>query len=171
MRSRGKPAFDAGALRQEAPAKEPGMTTTDTVPGGARFEVRVTADTHFGWIRTRLSIERTMMSWVRTAVSLIGFGFAIVQFFDRMQQMPDVRSALIPGAPRYLGLSLIACGIAALVISILQYWWIVRYLSDGPFAPIAGMTREGKRSPVIAVAVLLIVIGLFAFFAVLQRMV
>jgi uncharacterized membrane protein YidH (DUF202 family) len=27
-----------------------------------------------------------MMSWIRTAVSLIGFGFAIVQFFERMDQ-------------------------------------------------------------------------------------
>ena len=147
------------------------MTNTDTVPGGARFEVRVTADTHFGWIRTRLSIERTMMSWIRTAVSLIGFGFAIVQFFDRMLQMPEAKSAFLPGAPRYLGLSLIACGIAALVISIWQYWWTIRYLWGGSFAPIAGMTREGKQSPVIAVAVLLILIGLFAFFAVLLRLV
>ena len=73
----------------------------DAIPD--RFEVRVTADTHFGWLRTRLSVERTLMSWVRTAVSLIGFGFAIVQFFDRVQQMPGVntarfsRGALLPG--------------------------------------------------------------------------
>lgn len=147
------------------------MTNTDSMTDRARFEVRVTADTHFGWIRTRLSIERTMMSWVRTAVSLIGFGFAIVQFFDRLQQMPEARSAIVPGAPRYLGLSLIACGIASLVISIWQYWWTVRYLWGGSFAPIAGMTREGKQSPVIAVAILLILIGLFAFFAVLLRIV
>ena len=45
----------------------------------ARFEVRVTADSHFDWVRTRLSLERTMMSWLRTAVALIGFGFALVQ--------------------------------------------------------------------------------------------
>ena len=35
----------------------------------ARFEVRATADSHFGWIRTRLSVERTMMSWQRTATT------------------------------------------------------------------------------------------------------
>jgi putative membrane protein len=32
------------------------------------------------------------------------------------------------------------------------------------------MTKEGKESPVIAVAILLIAIGLFAFFAVLFRL-
>jgi putative membrane protein len=39
------------------------------------------------------------------------------------------------------------------------------------FAPIAGMTTEGKQSPVIAIAVLLIFIGVFAFLAVLLRLV
>ncbi|TIU04855.1 MAG: DUF202 domain-containing protein, partial [Mesorhizobium sp.] len=43
-----------------------------------RFEVHVTSDSHFSWLRTRLSVERTLMSWVRTSVSLIGFGFTIV---------------------------------------------------------------------------------------------
>jgi putative membrane protein len=55
------------------------MAQPFTSAGTDRFEVRVTADSHFGWIRTRLSPERTMMSWLRTATALIGFGFAIVQ--------------------------------------------------------------------------------------------
>jgi hypothetical protein len=75
------------------------MTDLDAAPSAGRFEVRVTADSHFGWIRTRLSVERTMMSWLRTATALIGFGFAIVQFFDRLQQAPEARSAYLPNAP------------------------------------------------------------------------
>jgi putative membrane protein len=135
-----------------------------------RFEVRATASDHFAWIRTRLSVERTMMAWQRTATALIGFGFAIVQYLERLQQAPGSRSAYLPDAPQFLGLALISCGILALVISLWQYWWAVRYLWGGSFAPIAGMTQEGKQSPVIAVAVLLIGIGLFAFFAVLFRL-
>ena len=96
------------------------MANQDTTAGADRFEVRMTADTHFGWLRTRLSIERTMMSWIRTAVSLIGFGFAIVQFFERLQQMPGTQAALVPAAPKYLGLALISCGIVALIIAIWQ---------------------------------------------------
>ena len=146
------------------------MVDTRVASSADRFEVRVTADSHFGWIRTRLSVERTMMSWVRTAVSLIGFGFAIVQYFDRMQQIPETRAAYLPTAPKFLGLALISCGILALVISVWQYFWTVRYLWGEPYAPIAGMTKEGMQSPVIAVALLLIAIGLFAFFAVLLRL-
>jgi len=132
-----------------------------------RFEVRVTADTHFGWLRTRMSLERTLMSWVRTAVSLIGFGFTIVQFFNRMQELPGVNPAHFPKAPYYLGLALIGCGILALLVSIWQYQWTLRYLWGGSFAAVAGMTKEGQQTPLLAVSIALIFIGFFAFFAVL----
>jgi putative membrane protein len=146
------------------------MAETRTAPGAGRFEVRVTADSHFAWVRTRLSLERTMMSWLRTAVALIGFGFAIVQYLEHLEETPGTRAAYLPHAPRYLGLALIACGILALVISIWQYFWTVRYMWGEPYTPLAGLTKEGKQSPVIAVAIVLILIGLFAFFAVLLRL-
>ena len=135
-----------------------------------RVRLKVTADSHFAWVRTRLSVERTMMSWLRTATALIGFGFAIVQYLNHLQQTPATRPAYLPTAPEYLGLALISCGVLALVISVCQYFWTVRYLWDGSFAQIAGMTKEGMQSPVIAIAILLICIGLFAFLAVLLRL-
>ncbi len=146
------------------------MSDPRTAPNVGRFEVRATADSHFAWIRTRLSVERTMMSWQRTAVALIGFGFAIVQYFNHLQEIPGARPAYLPTAPEYLGLALISCGIVALVISLWQYWWTVRYMWGEPFAPIAGLAKEGMQSPVVAVAIILIFIGLFAFFAVLFRL-
>jgi putative membrane protein len=146
------------------------MTDPSLAPSAHRFEVRTTSDSHFGWLRTRLSLERTMMSWVRTATALIGFGFAIVQYFNHLTELPGAHRAYLPTAPYYLGLSLIACGILALVVSIWQYRWGVRYLWSEPFTPLAGVTAEGMQTPVLAVAVLLVFIGLFAFFAVLLRL-
>jgi putative membrane protein len=146
------------------------MTDSHAASNAARFEVRVTADSHFAWVRTRLALERTIMSWLRTAVALIGFGFAIVQYLEHLDQTPGTRAAYLPHAPRYLGLALIACGILALVISIWQYRWSIRYLWGEPYTPLAGVTKEGKQTPVIAVAIVLILIGLFAFFAVLLRL-
>ena len=143
-------------------------TDTDTQPD--RFQVRVTADSHFAWLRTRLAVERTMMSWVRTAIALIGFGFAIEQFFERMKQVPGTQPPYLPDAPKYLGIALIACGILALVVSIWQYRWTANYLRSGSFAPIAGLKQDGMQSPVIAVAVLLTCIGLFALGAVFLRL-
>ena len=147
------------------------MVDRSSAGNANRFEVRVTADSHFAWLRTRLAIERTMMSWLRTGVSLVGFGFAIVQFFERLDQMSGAQPALHPDAPKYLGLALISAGILSVLISIFQYWQIGRYLQSGPFSQVAGMGAERMRSPVIAAAVLLTLIGTFAFCAVLLRLV
>lgn len=136
-----------------------------------RFVVKQTADTHFSWLRTRMSIERTLMSWVRTSVSLIGFGFTIVQFFERLKAMPGVAPPLSSDAPRYLGLALIATGTIATLIAIWEYREVVRYLWSPDYRPVAGVTRSKRQTPLFAVAVFLALIGLFAFFAVLMRLV
>jgi putative membrane protein len=145
------------------------MVNPDSNLDSARFDVKATASDHFSWLRTRLSVERTMMAWVRTAISLIGFGFTIVQFFERLQQTPGVAAPAFPEAPRYLGLSLIFCGVVALGISIWQYQWGLGYLWSGNFAEIAGAARGGKQTPLLAVAIALALIGVFAFLAVVFR--
>jgi putative membrane protein len=118
-----------------------------------------------------MSVERTLMSWVRTATSLIGFGFTIVQFFNRLQELPGTNPSRFPAAPYYMGLALIFCGILALVVSIWQYHWTLRYLWGGSFTAIAGITKEGQQTPLVAVSIVLLLIGVFAFFAVLLRFV
>jgi putative membrane protein len=91
-----------------------------------------------------------------------------------LQQIPGARPAYLPTAPEYLGLALISCGILALAISVWHYLRTVRYLWSGSFSLLAGMeadlTKEKIHSPVLPVAILLIGIGLFAFFAVLFRL-
>ena len=116
-----------------------------------------------------MSLERTLMSWMRIAVSLIGFGFTIVQFFERFQDMTGVAPAVSPEAPRYFGLALILAGVAALVISIWQYVSMLRYLGSDDFTSIAGIGGEIHRTPTLAIAMLLALIGAFAFIAVVTR--
>ncbi|HET6183288.1 MAG TPA: DUF202 domain-containing protein [Acetobacteraceae bacterium] len=131
------------------------------------FEVRATAESHFAWMRTRLAIERTMMAWVRTATALIGFGFALAQYLERVVDVPGARRAYLPAAPHVLGLALIGCGILALLISLAQYKWSVRYLSGAPFTPMTGPQAGRMQTPLMAVAAILVGIGMFAFVAVL----
>jgi putative membrane protein len=133
-----------------------------------RFDVKPTPETHFSWLRTRMSAERTLMSWVRTAVSLIGFGFTIFQFLDRFNKMPGVESAAHVHAPWLLGLMLIGSGTIALVIALWEYRWFVRYLWSDEYQPIAGI-GDRWHTPIVAVSVVLVFIGIFAFVAVLLR--
>ena len=133
-----------------------------------RFEVRVTSDSHFAWLRTRLSVERTLMSWLRTAVALIGFGFTIVQFLERLPKVRET-GAIFPEAPRYLGLALIGAGIMALVISAHQYRQMLAYLWGRDYEPIAGIKQAPIQTPLYLITIAMILIGLFAFGAVLLR--
>ena len=135
-----------------------------------RFEVRVSADSHMAWIRTRLAVENTMLDYLRTSVSLIGFGFAIVQFLHNVRGMAGASDPRFPNAPVYLGLALIFCGILAAIVAMIEFRFSLKYLWSGGFEAIAGLTREGRKTPLYAVGAILILIGLFAFFAVLMRL-
>ena len=116
-----------------------------------RLAVRATADSNFAWLRTRLALENTLMAWVRTAIALIGFGFSIVEIFNRLGAMPGIAPALRPEMPRYVGLFLIAAGVLGLLISCAQYPWISNYLWSPSFAQSPGCvkadadTRPGDR--------------------------
>ncbi len=149
---------------------------TETEPSTRRFEIRTTSDSHFAWLRTRMALERTLMAWVRTSVALIGFGFTIVQFFQRLREMEGVAPAARPEAPRHLGLALIGAGVLALLISTWQYRKVVHYLWSDEFNVLAGvgarpMSPVISQTPLMAITMGVALIGIFAFTAVYFRMV
>jgi inner membrane protein YidH len=135
------------------------------------FEAKLTISDHFSWLRTRLSAERTMMSWARTSIALIGFGFTIVKFFDQLGAMEGAAPARNPAIPRYLGLLLIGTGVGALAIAIWEYRSVIRYLWKPDFQMIAGLHDTPGHTPVLAAATVLILIGIFAFTSIVFRLV
>lgn len=89
--------------------------------------------THLSWLRTRMSAERTLEAWMRTSASLIGFGFAIVQFFNRFAQM--------------------GAGTAALGVAMWQYKLMLRHLHGEVFREISGRREKMPGwSPTLSVA-------------------
>ena len=145
------------------------MSTTEADDVTQRFKLRATTESHFSWIRTRLSIERTLMAWVRTAIALLGFGFTIVQFFERLGTMPNVAPAIFPDTPRYFGLALIGTGVVALAISVWQYRLSLNYLWAPPYDRIAPAVKDKMQTPILAVCIALLLIGLLTFGAILAR--
>lgn len=138
----------------------------------SRFDAQPSVSNHFAWMRTRLGLERTYLAWIRTAVSLIGFGFTIVQFFERLKGMPTADGRVMsPEMPRDLGLALIASGVACLAIAALQYRGQTRYLWSAEFKDIAGVEEKSHRTPTFLASIVLMAIGVAAFVSVFFRFV
>jgi uncharacterized membrane protein YidH (DUF202 family) len=63
--------------------------------------------------RTRMSADRTLMSVIRTSLALIGFGFTIFQFFEKLHTDKLITSG--PHTTRHFGITLVALGILMLI--------------------------------------------------------
>jgi len=142
-----------------------------TAPQAAHFDVAPTASNHFAWINTMLSLQRTLMAATRTAVSLIGFGFTVAQFFQRLRDSsPAGVRAMRAAGPRDFGLALIGAGVLSLALFTWQYHVAVRQLRSGVYAPLAGPRERIMLAPVYIVAVAVILIGLAAFAVIYARL-
>src|SRR5271165_880668 len=85
--------------------------------------------------QNRLAAERTLMAWVRTSISMIGFGFFIYKFFQVIEEHSTV-AALRHQAPRNLGLVLTGLGTSVMVVAAVQYWSYLKNLrTDQPYKP------------------------------------
>ena len=85
--------------------------------------------------RNKLAAERTLMAWLRTALSMISFGFTIYKFLQVIDEQSTV-AVLRPNAPRNVGLVLTGLGTFVLVIACIQHWSYVKNLrTDKPYKP------------------------------------
>ena len=112
--------------------------------------------------RSREAADRTLMAWIRTALSLIGFGFAIASFRDILLEGGLIRNPHkeFNGALVF-GLSFVSLGVLGLLAATLQHWNILQHLKQADFS------YTGFRPLAFIMAILLMLIGLFAFIAVL----
>jgi putative membrane protein len=60
------------------------------------------------------------MAWIRTAISLISFGFTIHKFLEYVKEREG--EGLRAQGPRNLGMSLILLGTGGLLAASLQHW-------------------------------------------------
>ena len=135
-----------------------------------RFEAQQNATNHFAWMRTQMGLQRTLLASARTAVSLIGFGFTVAQFFQKLvSSVPEDVRRLGAEAPRNLGLTLIAAGVVSLAMFTWQYRHVTRYLRSGEFAAIAGAGERALHTSSYLVAFVVMGIGVAAFLSVLLR--
>ena len=116
--------------------------------------------TELARVRTREAADRTLMAWIRTSLSLIGFGFTankVLGVLEAGKSASPLHSTLV------FALSFIALGTFGLLGAVIQYSRMLKHLEGRTFLYLAPRSLTG------AVAILLVVIGLFTFIAVVVQ--
>jgi putative membrane protein len=117
----------------------------------------VDAGTQLAIERTWLAHERTTMAWVRTAASLISFGFTIYKFFQLEMHGAERAHQVLIG-PRGFALLMISIGLVALVMSAIQHGQAMKRMKASG--------GETPRSVAAVVAWLVAGLGIVAILAV-----
>ena len=112
-------------------------------------------------VRTALSSEQTLMSWVRTSVSLFTFGFSIAKFFQYLAvQRQDTE---LSASPRRLGITLIGVGILMLLLAVADHVRMIRQLKK------EGLPADSGSFLPFGSAVAFLAIGLLALISVFLK--
>jgi putative membrane protein len=113
--------------------------------------------------RTRMSADRTLMSVMRTSLSLIGFGFTIFQFFQKLREAGTLAHA---AAPRNFGITLVLLGVLMLIGGIIYHSQFMYGLREERKAMTAAglIYGESKFPPSLTLitAMLLLLVGIAA---------
>jgi putative membrane protein len=107
--------------------------------------------TELAFERTRIACERTLMAWIRTATSLIAFGFTIYNFFN-FQSQGKMHNGII--GPRVFSEILVVTGLVSLVFATIEYRERIRSLA----------TQYGgkQRSMAVWLAALISLLGILS---------
>jgi len=129
-------------------------------------EVKVNLTNELAKERNRAAYDRTLMAWIRTAISLIGFGFAIAKSYEYIQaETLEETGRFIDQihAPLWFGMSFILLGMLCILGGVIQYAKVVKQIQTGEFT-------SGDPKPLAKIiALILLIIGIFALITIFQR--
>jgi putative membrane protein len=112
--------------------------------------------------RTRAAADRTLMAWIRTSLSLIGFGFGIPTIV-RTLETTRIGAHINPHHfTNAVGLSFIAVGIFAITAALKEHRRMLKRLQSDRYTYESSNTAE-------LVSIALLLVGLFSFLGVLLR--
>jgi len=113
-----------------------------------------------GEMRTIMAADRTLMAWIRTALSMLSFGFTIYKFLQTIAAQGPMEH---PDSPQQVGLFLTGMGVAALVLGTTGYWVTLRDLEK------IEHFRIGR--PVLLMALVMSLAGVALFVSIATRLI
>ncbi len=106
-----------------------------------------------------MAADRTLMAWVRTALSMISFGFTIYKFLETLQQSG---TSVISVTPRSIGLFLVGLGTLSVLLGLIEYRQTMIDLDQRHYPAI--------RRPAFVIALILFAAGAFLFLSIVARL-
>jgi putative membrane protein len=86
--------------------------------------------------RVRYAIERTLLAWVRTGLSLMGLGFVVARFGLFLHEIEAVRQDAMPtastGLSLWIGVALILLGVTVNLLVAAEHLRLMRQIQSLP---------------------------------------
>ncbi|MET0591861.1 MAG: DUF202 domain-containing protein [Polyangiaceae bacterium] len=111
--------------------------------------------------RTVMAADRSLMAWVRTALSMISFGFTIYKVLQGLRQAGMEAGRF--ESPRGVGLFLTALGTLSMAMGTVEYWYTVKAMR--PFGDYRAIR------PALVMAAIMSLTGLALFLSIGSRLV
>src|SRR5262245_32166478 len=120
-----------------------------------------------------MSADRTLMSVIRTSLSLIGFGFTIYQFFRYLRETAGAPHLIRSEAPRNFGMALVALGVVMLSLGIWKHVaFMLELRAERKIFVDRGLIPGDDRFPIsitLITATALLILGLVAIISMAMR--
>jgi len=117
------------------------------------------APTRLEFERTHIAYEQSMMSWIRTAIGLITFGFTIYKFFEL--EVPSKPERIRTIGPREFALTLVGLGLVSLVLATFEHRRNMKVLKE--------QWQNPPRSLAVLLGAMISVLGIAAFLVMIFR--
>lgn len=113
----------------------------------------------------RLAAERTLLAWVRTGLSLMGFGFVVARFGLFLRELASLKPD-VPHRPggmsEWIGVVMVLVGVAALAYGAFDYRAALMRIRQAKPLPVDRGTAGLLLSGVLAVIGLIVAVYLVA---------
>jgi putative membrane protein len=112
-------------------------------------------------MRTLMAADRTLMAWIRTALSLLSFSFAIYKILEELHE--GLKLLPYENSPRNVGIFLAVLGTVGMIMGTVEYYANLRQLLS--------LQRIRLVRPSLIMALFISTIGVLLCVGIIKRLI